>query len=124
MLHATGDSETVSKRSLVLLKRAAKKDDALPMVLDLAVNSFVNVEPANLRDPQFAVECAEREVTPSYRKDPLLLLSLAHAYRAVGEREKARAVSQESLSLLPALQPGTPESRLRKLLEIEAEEPN
>jgi len=56
MLHATGASETVLKRSLVLLKRAAKKDDALPMVLDLAVNSFVNVEPANLRDPQFAVE--------------------------------------------------------------------
>jgi len=124
MLHATGDSETVSKRSLVLLKEAAKKDDASPMVLDLAVNSFVNVEPANLRDPQFAVECAEREVKLSYRKDPFLLLSLAQAYRAAGEREKARAVAKESLSLLPALQPGTTESRLRKLLEIEAEERN
>ena len=59
MLHTPENSETLSKRSLAILREAEKKDDAPPMLLDLAVDSFVPVEPASLRDPQFAVLRAE-----------------------------------------------------------------
>jgi tetratricopeptide (TPR) repeat protein len=114
MLQTPGDSESLSKRSLATLKEAASKDEAAPMILD------VHVEPASLRDPQFAVLCAEREVALSHRKDPFLLLSLAQAYHAAGQTENARAVTKEALSMLPASETGTPKPRLRKLLEIEA----
>jgi tetratricopeptide (TPR) repeat protein len=124
MLHTPRNAETVSKRSLAILKEAAKKEDAAPMVLDLAVDSFVHARPASLRDPQFAVVCAEREATLSHRKDPLVLLSLAQAYHAAGQRQRMRAAAQEGLSMLPSPEPGTPKSRLRKLLETEASAAN
>jgi hypothetical protein len=90
------------------------------MVLDQAANAFLTAEPVSLRNPQFAVSCAEREVAMSRGKIPSRLLTLARAYRASGQMEKSRAIVDEGLALLPALVPGSVKPNIRKLLENEA----
>jgi hypothetical protein len=91
------------------------------MVLDQAANAFLIVEPAALRNPQFAVACAEREVAMSHGKTPSNLLTLAQAYRASGQIEKSRTTAMEGLALLPALQPESVKPNIRKRLEKEAQ---
>ena len=118
-LHEAGDSAQLSKSALAQLRTAATKDQATPMVLDLVVTAFLQAEPPSLRDPQFALACAERGVTLTHRKTPAWLLSLAKAYRANGQIEKGRAAAIEGEALLPAWKSGTAKSRIRKLLEIE-----
>jgi tetratricopeptide (TPR) repeat protein len=115
---ASGDS---SKKALAALKEVAEKAQASPMVLDQAANAFLTAEPASLRNPQFAVFCAEREVAMSQGKLPSELLTLAQAYRASGQIEKSRAAAREGLALLPALQPGSVKPNIRKQLEREAQ---
>jgi serine/threonine protein kinase len=121
ILHIPGDSRTLAKKGLAALKDVAKKDQASPKDLDLAANAFLTVEPASLRDPQFAVSCAERAVALGHRQTPSMLLTLAQAYRASGQIEKSRATAREGLALLAPLQPGSVKPRLRKLLEIQAQ---
>ncbi len=119
-LHEGGDWTPLSMPALKTLRSAAKNDAASPFVLDLVVTAFLQVEPASLRDPQFAVTCAQRGVTLTHRKTPAWLLSLAHAFRSAGQTEQSRVTATEGLALLPAPQPGTHKSRIRKLLETEA----
>jgi tetratricopeptide (TPR) repeat protein len=121
VLHASGDAGTLAPKGLAALKNMAKKDQASAMILDQAANDFLKVQPASLRDPQFAVSCAERAVALSHRKSPSLLLTLAQAYRETGQIEKGRATAREGLALLPAPQPGSVKPRIRKLLEIQAQ---
>jgi hypothetical protein len=99
----------------------ASKNQTSPKTLDQAANAFLTVEPASLREPQFAVVCAESEVSLSHRQTPFMLLTLAQAYRAAGQIDKSRATAKEGLALLPTLQPGSVKPRLRKLLEIQAQ---
>jgi tetratricopeptide (TPR) repeat protein len=120
-LHIPGGSDELSKKALAALKEVAEKDQASPMVLDQAANAFLTVEPVSLRDPQFAVPCAEREVAMSRATTPSRLLTLAHAYRASGQVEKGHAAAKEGLALLPALQPGSAKPTIRKQLENEAQ---
>jgi hypothetical protein len=89
--------------------------------LDMAASDLLMVEPASLRDPKFAVACAERAVALSHRRIPSMLLTLAQAYRASGQAEKSRVTAQEGLALLPAPQPGSVKPRIRKLLEAQAQ---
>jgi len=96
------------------------KSQASPMTLNQAANALLKVEPAFLRDPEFAVLCAERSVALSRWQTPSLLLTLAQAYRAAGQIDKSRTAASEGLALLPPSQPGSVRPRLRKLLEIEA----
>ena len=120
LLHEKGDWSPRSKAGLTVLRNAAGKDKASPMVLDLAVTAFLQAEPSSLRDPQFALGYAERGVTLTHRKTPAWLLSLAQAYRAAGQVQQSCATANEGLALLPAVQPGAAKSRIRKLLEREA----
>jgi len=119
ILHTQGAD--LSKRALAALKEVAGKAQASPMVLDQAAGAFLTAEPASLRDPQFAVSCAEREVAMSHRMMPSRLLTLAQAYRARGQTEKSRATAREGLALLPALQSGSVKPNIRKLLENEVQ---
>jgi hypothetical protein len=121
ILHAPGDSGTLAKKGIATLRDMAQKDRASPMILDEAANAFLKAEPAYLRDPRFAVSCAEREVALSRRQMPSMLLTLAQAYRASGQMEMGRAAAKEGLSLLPALPPGSVKPNIRKLLEVEAQ---
>jgi tetratricopeptide (TPR) repeat protein len=119
-LHTSEDVGALAKKGIATLRDIAGKDQASPMILDQAASAFLRAEPASLRDPGFAVACAERAVALSHGKKPSLLLTLAQAYRASGQMEKSRAAAAEGLALLPALPPGSVKANIRKLLENEA----
>jgi len=121
ILHKPGSSDESSRTALVALEQVAAKAHASPLVLDQAANAFLTVEPASLRNPQFAVSCAEREVAMSGGKIPSGLLTLAQAYRAAGQVEKGRAAAKQGLALLPALPPGSVKPNIRLQLEFEAQ---
>jgi len=120
VLHLPGESEALSERGLAVLKDMVEKDPESLFILDLALEAILKVEPASLRDPRLAVKWAERGVALSHRKIPRWLLSLAQAYRDLGQIEKGRAAAREGLALLPILQPGATKPRIRRLLEIES----
>jgi serine/threonine protein kinase len=120
-LHEPGDSETLSREALAVLKSFAIEDHASVKVLDLYVTALLSVAPALMRDRQFAISCAEREVALTHHRDTASLLSLAQILRANGEIEKSRAVADEALSLLPASPPGSVKPNIRKLLEIQVQ---
>jgi tetratricopeptide (TPR) repeat protein len=115
------DSGESVRIALATLKDLAGRKQASATTLDQAADAFLSAEPASLRDPKFAVSCAEREVAMSHRKMPFRLLTLAQAYRASGDMEKGRAAAREGLALLPALSPGSVKPNIRKLLEFEAQ---
>ena len=115
-LHDQRESEQQTKAALEALRNVAASDKASPMILDLTVNAFLLAEPVSLRDPGFTLSSAERGAALTHRKEPSWMLSLAQAYRAVGQNEKARATATEGLALLPA---GAAGSRLFKLLKNE-----
>jgi hypothetical protein len=120
ILHTAGDAASLAKKGIATLRDMARKDRVSPTILDQAANAFVRVEPPSLRDLGFAVTCAEQAVALSQGKKPSLLLTLAQAYRAAGQIEKARSAANEGLALLPPLQPGSVKPNLRKELEAEA----
>jgi tetratricopeptide (TPR) repeat protein len=116
-LRRPGDQAGTASKGLATIKDLAKGNGASAMVLDQAANDFLLVEPATLRDPQFAVECAERAAELSHRREAELLLTLSRAYDAAEKREQSRAVASEALALLPGLPPGSAKGNLRKQLE-------
>jgi hypothetical protein len=105
-----------------MLKAAGKQPNAQGFDLDAVATGLTMVMPERLRDPQLAVEYAERIVNMSHRRKPEYLLTLASAYRAAGQPEKARAAAREGLALLPAATPATVPSRVRKQLHAEIAE--
>jgi tetratricopeptide (TPR) repeat protein len=119
ILHSAAGSLAMAKKGIAGLKELTAKEQASALVLDMAGSDLLMVEPASLRDPKFAVYCAERAVALNHRKTPSMLLTLAQAYRASGQTEKSRATAREALALLPAPQPGSSKPRIRKLLELQ-----
>lgn len=116
-LHEPGDWAGLSRQGMDYLRKVAQRPDASEMALDDAGNSALDVLPEALRDPAFAVKCAEQGVAMSHRQRASTLESLARAERAAGQVDKARAAAKEGLALLPAVRAGEPKSRVRKLLE-------
>jgi tetratricopeptide (TPR) repeat protein len=116
-LHQPGDGSAMSRKGLAALKELAAKPDASVMILDYALNSALDVEPEDLRDPAFAVACAEREVALGQRQTASAFLALARAYHAAGQAGKAEAAAREGLALLPTYHAGEVKGRMRKLLE-------
>jgi tetratricopeptide (TPR) repeat protein len=119
-LHRTEGTLESAARGVAILKAVGKQPSAQGFDLDAVATSLTMVLPVELRDPQLAVQCAERLVAMSHRREPGFLLTLAGAYRAAGQVEKARAAAREGLALLPALTPATVPSRVRKQLQAEA----
>ena len=81
----------------------------------------MKVEPASLRDPQFAASCAERAVALSHRQSPSALLTLAQAYRASGQIGEEPRNGQRRAGAAAGPAAGRREAHLRKLLEIQAQ---
>jgi tetratricopeptide (TPR) repeat protein/predicted Ser/Thr protein kinase len=118
-LHTSDDSAALAREGLATLKElVATHPDSL-MILDAAVPGFLTVEPLVLRDPPFAIRCAEHQALLTRRKEPRVLLSVAQAYRFTGQIEKARAAAKEGLALLPPANTKTRTPRMRQQLELE-----
>ncbi len=118
-LHEAGDGASLSRKGMATLKELAAKPDASVMVLDYAFDAALIVEPVELRDPPFALACAEREVALGHRQIPSGFLALARSSRAAGQVGKAHAAAKDGLALLPAPRPGEGKGRIQKLLEAE-----
>jgi tetratricopeptide (TPR) repeat protein len=112
--------ETAS-RGVAILKAVARQQDAQGFDLDAVATGLTIVEPEQFRDPKLAVECAERMVESNHHQKPGFLLTLAHAYRGIGQPEKARAAAKEGLALLPIMTADRVPSRIRKELSELAE---
>jgi eukaryotic-like serine/threonine-protein kinase len=119
LLREPGDSAAIAKTGIAALRELATRDQAAPRILIQTADAFLTVEPASLRDPAFALECAERSVALNHRQSPSELLILAEAYRAVGQIDQSRAAAEEGLALLSPLEPGSVKPDIRKLLEIQ-----
>jgi tetratricopeptide (TPR) repeat protein len=119
-LKMPGPAEQLCRKGLAELRMLAGNDHASATVLDQTADAFLRVEPAALKDPRFALACAEREVAMTHQKTPFRLLTLAQAYRAAGQVDKGKATAVEGLALLPAQPPGSLKPSIRKMLEAEA----
>lgn len=122
-LKEPGGSAALSGAGLAVFRRLASAHQVSPLYLDQAASAFLDVEPATLKDPAFAVACAEREVAISQRKRPNYLLTLARAYSANGQIEKSRATAAEALALLPASRTENSTPTMRMLFEMKAQKP-
>lgn len=117
----TGDRANgaqLAASGMAVLNKAAAASDASIDVLELATSALLKVMPANLRNPQAAVQYAERLVALDHRRTPQYLALLAQAYRQDGQEAKAVAAAKEGLALLPEPAASAPVTRTRKLLEI------
>jgi tetratricopeptide (TPR) repeat protein/tRNA A-37 threonylcarbamoyl transferase component Bud32 len=120
-LHAGGDFSDLANRGLVSFRDLITANPSLQSagVLDAAAEDFMQVKPDTLRNSQRALSYAQRAAGLSHRKKPSILLTLAKAYRATGQREKSRAAAQEGLALLPSYSPGAAKPAIRKQLEAQ-----
>jgi tetratricopeptide (TPR) repeat protein len=114
-------AESLARAGLADFREMAQSKDASAMVLESAATAFSTVQPASLRDPKFAVTCAERAADASHRQRPAVLLTLAQALHAAEQLDQARQVAREALALLPPQPPGVSRSNIRKQLEFEAQ---
>ncbi len=119
LLRGPVDSAATTKTGIAALRELATTDHAAPRILNQAADAFLTAEPASLRDPAFALACAERAVALNHRQSPSQLLILAEAYRATGQIDQSRAAAEEGLALLSPLDPGSVKPNIRKLLEIQ-----
>jgi len=118
-LHQTQGTLELATKGVAILKAVGKDQNAHGVDLDAVANGLTMVIPTGLRDPQLAVECAERMVEMSHHQKPGFFLTLARAYRTAGQPEKTRAAAKEGLALLPAATAATVPSRIRKQLQAE-----
>jgi len=119
MMHISAEAAAMAKTGIDSLKSLGAQNQASPTTLDQAASDLLMVEPASLREPKTAVSFAERAVSFTHRKSPSMLLTLAEAYRAVGQIEQSRATAKEALALLPAVEPGNVKPRIRRQLEMQ-----
>ncbi|HEY1206844.1 MAG: serine/threonine-protein kinase [Bryobacteraceae bacterium] len=117
-LHRTQGTLELAARGVAILKAVGKQQNGFGYELDEVATGLTTVMPERLRDPPLAVEYAQRMVDMSHHRKPGFLLTLARAYRAAEQPEKARAAAAEGLALLPA----TARSRVRKQLQAELAE--
>jgi tetratricopeptide (TPR) repeat protein len=117
-LHSRNEDDVQARKQLNTLRRMAH-DNAAPAMLYAVADAYLQVEPPSLRDPEFALNCAQRAVERSLGKTAAMQLTLAQAYRAAGQITRGRQEARMGLALLPAQRINDPTPRLRKLLEIE-----
>jgi tetratricopeptide (TPR) repeat protein len=120
VLHRADEEALQSaEKGLAILKSVGGEQNVQGFDLDAVATGLTIVTPVRLRDPQLAVDCAERLVEMSHHQKPGFFLTLARAYRAAGRAEKARAAAREGLTLLPTATAATVTSRIRKQLQAE-----
>jgi len=116
VLHHTAEAQELAVKGVALLNEVGHRQNAQGFELDSAATGLIIVEPVRLRDPKLAVELAERMVESSHHQKAGFLLTLANAYRAAGQVDKACLAAKEGLALLPPPTAATVASRIRKQL--------
>ncbi|MSR61466.1 MAG: tetratricopeptide repeat protein [Planctomycetes bacterium] len=99
------------RAALAALERALA-DPTRTNAARLAAWILASAAEDELRDPQRALELARRAVQATQRRDPPTLEALAAALAAGGDFERAVAVQEEALRLLPPNQQGAARERL------------
>jgi hypothetical protein len=116
-------SPALATTGLATLKELATKHANTVLVLEQEVSGLLSVKPVSLRDLRLAIIVAEHEASLTNRQEPGVLLSLAQAYRLVGQLEHAHAAALEGLALLARNSSGQPPpSRTGRLLELEKQQ--
>ncbi len=121
-LHRTKEALESATKGVAILKAVGRQENAQGFDLDAVATGLTIVLPVQFRNPQLAVQCAERMVQMSHHRKPGFLLTLARAYHAAGQPEKAHAAAREGLSLLSAATPAAIPFRIRKQLQAELAE--
>jgi tetratricopeptide (TPR) repeat protein len=119
-LHLSAEARELASNGVAILKAVGPEQGAQVFDLDSAATGLLMVEPEELRDSRLAVELAERAVEKSHRQKAGYLLTLARAYRAAGQADKASLTAKEGLALLPPDGPNTVPCRIRKQLQAAA----
>lgn len=99
------------------LQQLSARNPDSPLVLQIAAKDQLIAEPPSLRNPKLALQYAQRAVDLTHHKIPVMLLTLARAYRANGQIDLSRATAREGLALLPPPRPHEAPTNMRRLLE-------
>lgn len=99
------------------LQQICSQNPHSAVVLNTAAKDQLQAEPPSARDPKLALQYAQRAVELTHRKIPVMLLTLARAYRANGQIDLSRATAREGLALLPPPRPHEGPTNMRRLLE-------
>ena len=114
ILHQQQEGLASAQRGVAILKEIGAQRSVSGADLDEVVTGLL-IAPPPLRDPKLAVQYGERLVELGHRQKPAFFLTLALAYRAANQPQRARATAAEGLKLLP--ETSTAHSRVRTLLE-------
>jgi eukaryotic-like serine/threonine-protein kinase len=115
------DDTRFTTSGLAAIHQFASINDLTLEDLSYLTWAMLRVQPANLRNPELAIQYTERLAALDHRTTPDYLLSLAQAYRQDGQIERAQATAAEGLALLPAVRRGGTIVHVRKLLELETQ---
>jgi len=108
----------LANQGFVTLRTLAASADAPVYILDNLSTGMLGVQPLLQFDPADTVKYAQRAVAQAPQKAGYQL-TLAQAYRAAGNREKAHETARTGLGMIAAVRPGEPATSTRKLLEAE-----
>ena len=95
------EAREMTSRGLSLAKELAGREDATPEELFSYAQSFLTCEPAELRQPQTAVEYVKRALAKSGETNSDYLDLLAQAYFQAGDADRAVENEEKALSSLP-----------------------
>ena len=108
----------LASQGLATLRELAVPPDAPVYILDNLSTGMLGVQALLKLKPADTVTYAQRAVAQAPQKAGYQL-TLAQAYRAAGDREKARAAAQAGLRLIAPVRPGEPPTSTRRLLKAE-----
>lgn len=116
-LRKESDAAELVASGLSVFRQIGSGQQCPVMTLLVAAQDFLNAEPASMRDPELALGYAQHAVELSHHRIPIMLLTLATAYRANGQIDLSRATAREGLALLPQPPSHTVPTNMRRLLE-------
>jgi tetratricopeptide (TPR) repeat protein len=110
------DARSEARTIVAAYERLAGAEAPDPSVLDAHAGFLLAVDPPDRRDPRRALALAERAVAASGGREFLKLATLARAYRATGDAERAIATAREALALPEAIRSWMTENLMVELL--------
>lgn len=111
------EARRLSSRGLATLRELADRAEATADELNRCALALLQVDPEDLRSPATALFYAERAVSQSKGRDPVMLDTLAQACFETGNLARAIQAAEDGLALLPPPPPGQPVPHTRRVLE-------